>query len=180
MANQTEEQTILAFLTDNAQLQDFCTRREFLALVPKRHRNDPRMTALYHELEHARARQVRTVMKNVRLEAEMSLRMLDEEDRQEDDDEDEDGDIYTELLADKNDRVMTATEEIAELESSVAKMTSELEAIDEDSNKMLDECNEIISSLSDLQYKKLPGNVMKDLIGQLNEMAEMLEGSSQD
>ncbi|KAK9320572.1 hypothetical protein V1517DRAFT_328935 [Lipomyces orientalis] len=178
-----DEEAILSFLTDNAQLSDIVTRQQFIAVFPKDKRADPAVESLYQDLAETRLRQVNSVRKNVRLECAVSSRSMqvDLDNEQRDSPEAVDGDneienIYSEIIPARVPRKLTLAEMVSRMQGAVSKLTSELDFIDQDSKRMIEETGAIVDSLSDLRYKKLSAGSVEQCLSGLADLHSVLIG----
>ncbi|KAK9372613.1 uncharacterized protein V1513DRAFT_451632 [Lipomyces chichibuensis] len=179
-----DEEAILSFLTDNAQLSDIITRRQFIEIFPKDKRSDPAAVSLYQDLAETRARQIRSVQKNIRLECAVASRSLPADvdnahaNLAEVDGEDEIENIYSEIIPQRDPRKLTLAEMITHMEAAVSKLTAELESIDQESKRMITESGAIVDSLSDLRYKKLSSGSVDQCLSGLAYLNNLLSGSN--
>ncbi|KAK9482766.1 hypothetical protein V1527DRAFT_515532 [Lipomyces starkeyi] len=180
-----DEEAILSFLTDNAQLSDIITRRQFIEIFPKDKRSDPAAVSLYQDLAETRARQIRSVQKNIRLECAVASRSLptDADNANANsaellDGENEIENIYSEIIPQREPRKLTLAEMITHMEAAVSKLTGELDSIDQDSKRMIKESGAIVDSLSDLRYKKLASGSVQQCLSGLEYLNSLLSGSN--
>ncbi|KAK9235263.1 hypothetical protein V1525DRAFT_410479 [Lipomyces kononenkoae] len=179
-----DEEAILSFLTDNAQLSDILTRRQFIEIFPKDKRSDPAIASLYRDLSETRARQIRAVQKNIRLECAIRSRVPHEsgsenaDSARDLDGEDEIENIYSEIIPQREPRKLTLSEMIAYMEEAVSKLTAELEFTDQDSKRMITETGAIVDSLSDLRYKKLSSGSTEQCLAGLEYLSKLLSESN--
>ncbi|KAK9489870.1 hypothetical protein V1508DRAFT_458205 [Lipomyces doorenjongii] len=176
-----DEEAILSFLTDNAQLSDIITRRQFVEIFRKDKRSDPAAVSLYQDLAETRARQIRSVQKNIRLECAVSSRSLpaDVDNANANlDGEDEIENIYSEIIPQREPRKLTLAEMITHMEAAVSKLTAELDSIDQDSKRMIKESGATVDSLSDLRYKKLSSGSVEQCLSGLAYLNSLLSGNN--
>lgn len=99
----TDERAILSFLTENAELSDLITRRQFIGLFPAAKRDDFAIRALYQDLYDTRSSQIRNVQKKINFECSNSSQILREDlarakNSAAEVEEDENDNIYNEIL----------------------------------------------------------------------------------
>ncbi|KAJ8096503.1 hypothetical protein POJ06DRAFT_284082 [Lipomyces tetrasporus] len=179
-----DEEAILSFLTDNAQLSDIVTRQQFIAIFPKDKRADPAVESLYQDLAETRARQVNSVRKNVRLECAVSSRSMqvDLDNELGDSPEVVDGEneienIYSEIIPPRVPHKSTLTEMVSRMQDAVSNLAAELDFIGQDSKRMIEETGAIVDSLSDLRYKKLSAGSVEQCLSGLVDLYSALPGS---
>ncbi|KAK9366871.1 hypothetical protein V1509DRAFT_628178 [Lipomyces kononenkoae] len=179
-----DEEAILSFLTDNAQLSDIITRRQFIEVFPKDKRSDPAVASLYRDLSETRGKQIRAVQKNIRLECTIGSRVPHEsgnenaDSAKDFDGEDEIENIFSEIIPQRESRKLTLEEMIAQMEEAVSKLTAELEFIDQDSKHTITETGTVVDSLSDLRYKKLSPGATEQCLSGLEYLSKLLSESN--
>ncbi|KAK9476966.1 hypothetical protein V1514DRAFT_335274 [Lipomyces japonicus] len=177
-----DEESILSFLTEHAQLVDVITRREFISLFPRDKRSDRLVTELYHDLAATRARQVKVVAKNIKLECSITKRLIPAIVAAENEAEIGNGDdenlIYAKLLPPSRDQPQLQLHDLLQyMEEAIEFLSNELEAIDRSSVETQARIDAVVESLSDLQYKKLAPTVADETISAIDNMRHRLKGS---
>ncbi|KAI9753269.1 MAG: Iron-sulfur assembly protein 1 [Chaenotheca gracillima] len=165
----TEASILSTFLLSPAPLPTVLSLRKFTELFPRSQRSNPRIPALYRELQHQRAMVLERVKKNIATEARRGelqrrevVKMRRKSEREElgfDEHDAREMEMEVELLGPTSHLPQRNLHELStvvpELESACSDLESEISQIDTDIETLLDSIRSTVDDLSDLRYGKL-------------------------
>jgi len=177
----TTEQTILThFLLPPSPLPIILSLAQFTAFFPKSQQSSPQIRILYRDLQTQRASVSDTVARNIILEVKRGnaqrravirgRRVAEGGNKREEDEEMEVEDALSAPLSNTNlptSKPHTLTSILPSLAAAIDDIETEIELLDEDSERALVEIQEIVGGLSDLRYGRLSNGGLRE---------EVLEG----